>query len=215
MSKSSLFDLDGVLTRGDTMASLVSRQLVQHPARLLPALPIFLVSLIAHPDSTLKKKANRKLVALALKGMTDTEYALLAETTGRRLAHRAGFPNLRMISICHHAAKRNRTIVVTASEHRLARSFLDAVGLHKVELIASDVGTCRGDLALTLHNVGATKLAHLRTKGLDLASATLYTDSAADSPLAGAAGQTFIVNPRPRSRKALQKAAAKASIIRC
>lgn len=37
MTEITLFDLDGVLTRGDTMASLVSRRLAQRPSRLLKA----------------------------------------------------------------------------------------------------------------------------------------------------------------------------------
>ena len=59
-------------------------------------------------------------------------------------------------------------LVVTASERRLARMFLDQIGLG-VELVASDlIFDPRPDLAV--HNVGANKVAALRELGGDLAS---------------------------------------------
>lgn len=64
----TLFDLDGVLTRGDTMARLVTRRLCGHPARAVWAVPLFILSMAAPPDSSWRARLNRRLVALALKG---------------------------------------------------------------------------------------------------------------------------------------------------
>lgn len=215
MSEITLFDLDGVLTRGDTMASLVSRRLAQRPARLLKAIPFFLLALAAHPESDLKSAVNRRLVALALDGLSDPEYARLAAETGRNLAAIPGFLNERMITLCQDAAARGRAIVVTASERRLARAFLDSVRLHDVELIASELGIHEHALTLATHNVGAAKPARLINAGISLAHSTFYTDSATDIPLATAAAKTYLVNPGRRSRKRLQAAVSGTETIHC
>lgn len=215
MAEVALFDLDGVLTRGDTMASLVGRRLLQRPFRLLKAVPLFLLSLIAPPDWDLKSTVNRKLVALALKGLTDDDYAQLAATTGQFLASKPSFVNKHMVTLCHDSAVRGRAIVVTASERRLARAYLDGVGLNAVELIASDLGGRGQDLFLARHNVAAAKLAKLTEAGVNLAASTFYTDSATDIPVAAAAGKTFIVNAGLRSHRRLQAAVAGTETIRC
>jgi phosphoserine phosphatase len=215
MTEITLFDQDGVLTRGDTMASLVGRRLAQRPSRLLKAVPLFLLTIAAHPESDLKSSMNRRLVALALKGLTDEEYAHLAAETGRNLAAKPGFANDQMIRLCHDAAAQGRAIVVTASERRLARAFLDSVGLHGVELIASNLGVRDQALTMATHNVGAAKVARLSDAGIDVADATFYTDSATDIPLAAAAAKTYLVNPGTRSRKRLQAAVSGTETIRC
>lgn len=202
----TLFDLDGVLTTGDTMASLVIRRLSRRPLRLLKAVPLFLLTLAAHPESSLKSSLNRRLVALALKGLSDAHYGLLATETGRNLAAKPGFINNHMLTLCQDAAAHGRTIVVTASERRLARAFLDSAGLHGIELIASELGDHEQTLTLATHNVGAAKLARLTKAGINVARATFYTDSATDIPLAAAAAKTYIVNPGTRSRRRLQAA---------
>lgn len=185
------------------MASLVTRRLTLHPIRLLKAIPLFLLTLAVNPESNLKSSLNRKLVTLALKGLTDEEYGLLAVETGRNLAAKPGFTNNHMLTLCQNSAARSRTIVVTASERRLARAFLDQAGFHGIELIASELGHHEQTLTLATHNVGAAKLARLTKAGIDVARATFYTDSAADISLAVAAAKTYVVNPGPRSRRRL------------
>lgn len=100
MADITLFDLDGVLTRGNTMASLVSRRLARHPVRLLRAAPLFLLSLAAHPQSRLRANVNRRLVALALKGLTEDDYTELAIRTGRQLAAKRRFAVGQTITLC-------------------------------------------------------------------------------------------------------------------
>lgn len=211
----TLFDLDGVLTEGDTMVSLVSRRLARHPVRLLRAAPLFLLSLAAHPQSQHRAKANRRLVALALKGLTDDDYPCLAARTGRRLAIRPGFARGQMIALCQRAASRGRTIVVTASERRLARAFLDSIGLPGIELLASELALHDHALTLATHNVGHAKVTRLIAAGIDVAAATFYTDSASDVPRAIAVAKTILVNPNRRSRKRMKAAVPGAASIRC
>lgn len=139
----------------------------------------------------------------------------MAAETGRNLATKPGFINDQMIRLCHDAAAQGKAIVVTASERRLARAFLDSVGLHGVELIASNLSLHEQALTMTTHNVGAAKLARLEATGINVPGSTFYTDSATDIPLAAAAAKTYLVNPRPRSRKRLQAAVSGTETIRC
>ncbi|MDQ0212519.1 HAD family hydrolase [Arthrobacter bambusae] len=214
MAEITLFDLDGVLTRGDTMASLVSRRLARHPVRLFSAAPLFLLSLAAHPQSRLRATTNRRLVALALNGLTDGEYTELAIRTGRQLAARRGFAVGQTITLCRHAASRHRTIIVTASERRLARAFLDSVGLPDIELLASEIAFHDRAVTWATHNVGPAKLRGLKSVGVPFSCATFYTDSASDLSLAAAARTTFLVNPDARSRRKMIAVIPNLQVIR-
>ena len=215
MTTITLFDLDGVLTRGDTMASLVSRRLLPRPWRLIKAIPLFLITLIAGPQSNLRSAANRRLVTLALKGLSDDDYAQLAASSGERLAAKRTFTNRVMIQRCKDATRQGQTIVVTASERRLARAFLDSAGLETAELVASELGQRGKALTMASHNVGAAKLEALSAAGIDVSGASVYTDSATDIPLAAAAARTYLVNPGTRARKRMQAAVAAVEIIHC
>jgi phosphoserine phosphatase len=214
MAEITLFDLDGVLTRGDTMASLVSRRLARHPVRLLLAAPLFLLSLAAHPQGRLRANTNRRLVALGLKGLTEDDYAQLAARTGRQLAARPGFAIGQTITLCRHAASRHRTIIVTASERKLARAFLDSVGLPGIELLASEIEFHNRAATLATHNVGHAKLCRLKSAGVPYDCATFYTDSASDISLATAARTTILVNPDARSRRKMTAVLQHIQIIR-
>jgi phosphoserine phosphatase len=209
-----LFDLDGVLTRSDTMARLVTRRLRQHPARFLVAVPLFVFAMTTAPDGALRARLNRRLVALALKGLNEPEYAALASNLALELASTPRFLSARAILECKTAAALTRTIIVTASERTLARTFLDALGLTNVELQASELRIRNRATAFVQHNVGPEKLARLRREGVNPALAVLYTDSATDLPLATAVAQTILVNPGHRSLRKFRTALPGAKVKR-
>lgn len=204
MNTVTLFDLDGVLTRGDTMARLVTRRLRQKPVRYLIAAPLFVVAMATAPDSAWRARLNRGLVAVALKGLDGTGYAALATDLAAELAATSRFVSAQSVLACQSAAGRTRTIVVTASERLLARTFLDAIGLSNVELQASELHIRERSAVFTDHNVGPRKLARLLAEGVNPALALLYTDSATDLPLATAAAQTILINPGRRSLRRFQ-----------
>ncbi|UGQ11356.1 haloacid dehalogenase-like hydrolase [Yinghuangia sp. ASG 101] len=194
----AIFDLDGVLTRADTMATLVGGRLKARPHRLVAALPLVLAAVSAPPDSALKPAVNRRLVALALRGMSRSEYEELAGRVGRTLAERTTVVR-QAVAVCAAAVRRGPTVVATASEETLARAFLDGVGLGGIPLIASRLEyTARGP-RLAAHNVGEAKLHAVRRAGFAPEDAIFYTDSASDTPLARAARKTVAVNADRRS----------------
>jgi phosphoserine phosphatase len=202
----SIFDLDGVLTSEDTMSSLVRARLAARPLRFAAAIPPFLLASAAQPDGALKPAMNRAIVALALHGMTRSQYEELAAVTGRVMAARTAVRQA--VARCRCALGRGPTVVATASEESLARAFLDGVGLHGIPLAASRLDFTPRGPRLIAHNVGEAKVDAVRALGFAPEDALLYTDSASDIPLARIARRTVTVNAARRSIAKLTDASA-------
>ncbi|MDF2048178.1 haloacid dehalogenase-like hydrolase [Microbacterium sp. Kw_RZR3] len=197
-----LFDLDGVLLRGDTMASLVVRRLVRHPRRMMRAAPTLARLLGAGPETERARSAHRRLVQLALDGLERHEYEELAVHTARRLA---ADPR-RRVAACVRAAcmalhRGERVLVVTATERVLARAYLDAIGLRSAELSASELGGPPRRLGWERHNVGEAKVESVRELGVAVEQARFFTDSVSDLPLALRVRAVVLVNPSRRSAR--------------
>jgi len=190
-----LFDLDGVLSHRDTMSHVVIRRFAQHPLRIPFGLPMLAASLLHDPTNDNRAKLNRRLVALALRGLQHTDYNAIADSAGDRLALAPHWPVLAAIARAgHHLELGDRVIATTASERRLARRYLDAVGLGAVELLASELKATFTGLAFVTHNYGVQKVVALDRARIDLADAILYTDSSSDLPLALRCRETVLVN---------------------
>lgn len=197
------------------MAALVGRQLVRRPLRLLVALPLFLLAVATPSTGELRPRLNRRLVALALEGITAAEYQALAEEVGCRLARRPNFPRPNPIAEAQQwTAFGCRVVIVTASEERLARTYLDGVGLTSVDLIASEVSFVDGRARFVRHNVGWAKVERVRDANVDLRGATLYTDSASDLPLALQVSHTLLVSPSMVTRRTVARRVPTAKSVR-
>ena len=187
------------------MAALVLRVLRAHPWRFVPAVPLVVLALLCSPAGEIRPRANRALVRLALRGMSRPVYDRLARSVGADLAaarHSHAEPVWQRLA---HERSRGRVVVVTASEHALARAYLDGIGLQGIELIASHLGELPGGLGLVHHNVGAQKVRGLRDRGVGVDEAVLYTDSASDLPLARATSETVLIGGGVRDRRLLRR----------
>ena len=153
----TLFDLDGVLSRQDTMATLVTQRLRRHPVRLVAAVPLVLLARMAPPHGRLKPAINRKLVALALYGVTELEYRGLADSTAQRLAARPTNVPAQALSEFEAARGLGRVIVTTGTERHLAAAYLHAIGIGSVELQASALTFSGNGVRLIQHNVGSPR----------------------------------------------------------
>lgn len=197
-----LFDLDGVLIRTDTMAAMISRRLRRRPLRLLAVLPLFLAALLTPPENHARARMNRRLVSVALRGLNRETYDQLARKVATDLASGPAVVQ-QAVKECRYASDAGGTAVVTASEEVIARTYLDAIGLADVPLIASRLEFTGRNPRLKPHNVGAAKLSAIRAAGFSLDQATFYTDSASDLPTARQARLTVIVNAGRRSTTVL------------
>ena len=198
-----MFDLDGVLTRRDTMAELVADRLRKAPFRFAAAVPLALLGRLLPAQGRLAPAVNRLLVRLALRGLDREAYEVLARRTAIDLAGLPGNVPAQAIAQVRSAATGGRTVVVTGSERLVARSYLDAVGLPGVELIASSLRFDGSRVRLGYHVVGAAKVRELRRIGVDVARAMLYTDSSSDLPLARVVGSIVLVNPGRRAARVM------------
>ncbi|WP_109211296.1 MULTISPECIES: haloacid dehalogenase-like hydrolase [Microbacterium] len=202
----ALFDMDGVLTRHDSMAALIIRRLRAAPWRFAAAVPLVLTALAASPWGEVRPRVNRALVRLALRNVSPLQYVRLAGETAEALAADPDIGRHTIVAVLRQSHARTRAIVVTASEKTLARSYLDALGLNDVEVLASTLTVERRGLLMGSHNVGARKVQSLRAAGVALDQAVLYTDSASDLPLARAVRHTVLVNAGTRSTRAFRRA---------
>jgi phosphatidylglycerophosphatase C len=201
----TLFDLDGVLTRRDTMATLVRHRLRGQPPRVALVLPLALLARLLRPAGNGRPAVNRAIVRLALRGLTRADYDNLARATARELAAEPDNAPSTALQQLRVAAAAGQVVVVTASEALLARTYLDEIGVPQVDLLASQLQGREGRPRLVPHNVGVAKVDALYRAGIDLADAHLYTDSASDLPLARRTATTTLVNPTRRLRRSFSR----------
>jgi phosphatidylglycerophosphatase C len=197
-----LFDLDGVLIKGDSFALFMRREAavgwrrVAGFAALLPAAVLAVV-----PSQ--RSRAIRLIVRSALLGVPAEELTRRTARFGAAVAREPGRV-LRdgVAAVRGHLAAGDRVVVVTASEETLARSFLDALDLSTVELVASRL--CGSTV---VHNRGVEKVRQLAARGITAPWQVAYSDSLTDLPMLRGAVHTVLVNMRPgelgRARAAL------------
>jgi phosphatidylglycerophosphatase C len=206
-----VFDLDGVLARGDTMASLIQQRLLSHPLRAalgaLPAAAWF----VLHRFPAARIRLSRALGRIALSGMTAAQYRQLAVSVGARLGDDPGRRIADgVIAITRHLRDGDEVVVTTGTEHTVARAFLDQIGLRDVTLIATTIGFDRPGVRYENHNLGQQKAHNLGQRSIDL----FYTDSDLDLPVALLSKRTILVNPDSRQTRLFTRHLANLTIVR-
>lgn len=190
-----LFDLDGVLTRRDTFATLVSRRLRASPWRLAAALPAVPLLALTGRWPERRGPVARYLVRVALLGISPIEARRIGSELGAEFARTPEWINSTVVDLARqHVASGDRVVVVTATEEQLARTLLDGLHLTQVELLASGVATAPGGSGLRPHNYGRQKLRALVDLGIARPWALLYTDSLADGPVADQTERVVLVD---------------------
>lgn len=192
-----VYDLDGVITRKDTFTALVLGQLWRSPRRLLRALPVAVTIL-----SGKKAEASRRIAEIALAGMTDADYAGLAEQLGRKFA---ADPKWMRPDTAKRIRRQYdsgaRLVIATATERRLAEALLAAANIPYDLLSASHLEAKPSGLAVRDHRIGVRKADALIELGIPVASAEFVTDSITDLPTAEAAGYVVLIGASARTRR--------------
>jgi phosphatidylglycerophosphatase C len=202
-----LFDLDGVLLRGDAFTVLIRHALGRRPWRLFPAAVLLTTSLALPRSGPGRFGVNRALVRLALRGIDGTRYEELAVRIGTELAQSAFRNDTLIEEASRYRDAGSRVILVTATERRLARSYLDAVGLGDIELVASELTfPYNRPASLATYNIGPQKVCSLLGLDVDLASCLFYTDSATDIPLMKRVAECVLVAPSRATERAVRLA---------
>lgn len=200
----TVFDLDGVLSRADTMATLVFARLRTRPWLVVPVAALAVVAALASAEADLRPRCNRAIVHLVLRGMSEEQYMLLAERTARRLAQRRGNTGVEVLRAARAANDSGTCLVTTATERHLAQRFLDEIGVHGAEVHASEFMFLPEGPRFRSHNVGRRKAFGFRAARPTGHIGRFYTDSASDLPLAELARDVVLVEPSRRSLTAFE-----------
>lgn len=202
----TVFDLDGVLSRSDTMATLVFARLRRRPWLVGSVALLALAAALSGPSGRLRPRCNRAIVHIALAGVSEEEYLQLADAVARRLAAREGNAPEEILEALRHAAAEGVVVVSTATERWLAQRYLAEIGITGVQVHASQLRFLADGARFAAHNVGDAKVAALGAAFPEEKIATVHTDSASDLPLARQSAVTVVVRPSHRTRRAFARA---------
>lgn len=200
----ALFDFDGVLVHGDAFALFVRERYARSlPRKALAALcaPWLLLVL---PFS--RRRVLRALVHLALLGVGEARYRVLAQAFAASLVRRPRqFCRDGLQALRRHQAAGDRVIVVTGCEDALVRGILAELGLGEVEVLASRLRPTWLGMRQQWHNVGRRKVESLARHGVAAWGLT-YGDSLYDVAMLKQAAEPVLVNATPKLCKRVEKA---------
>lgn len=193
-----VLDLDGVLSKRDTFATLLVAAARSAPLTGIRSSPELVRWLRAGNDLPRHAAASRDIARSLLHGMTEPTYDALAARVGARLGARAARAS--MVEVAAQCRREGAHIVVaTGSEHRVASAFLGAAGVEHDLLLASTLRWTPTGPVFDRHIRGPGKLEALRAAGVDIERRRFWTDSFDDVTTAAAAGSVVLVAPSRRS----------------
>lgn len=201
-----IYDLDGVIIRNDSFASLLAARLRSSPRRLLRAGPSISAWAFSR-DAESRARVARRLTAVALSGMRDGQYGAMAETMGARIGASRRWVRADVVARIRRQHAEGKTIVIaTATEARLASALLVRARVPFDHLSASELAQTATGMVFTDHRVGSRKAEALVSSGIDLATAEFATDSGTDLPTARRAGHVVLVGAGGRTRAEYERA---------
>lgn len=188
-----VFDFDGVLVAGDSMASFLRRQIEARWWKRVLALAVFpfaMPLLMSRRSLPLGARVFRRIAFL---GMTGREARERLDAFGRELATDPGKARPRAVAaLREHLAAGDRVVVATGSEERLVHAVLATLGVTGVDVVASRI-ELDPVVRVRRHCYGAAKCVALAAEGHERWHIA-YSDSLADLPLLRAADRAVLVN---------------------
>lgn len=195
-----VYDLDGVVTKRDTFAALLTTRLRASPLRLLRAAP-WLVVWAMRRDPERRAAAARRIAVIGLATMREADYAELASRLGDRIGADSACLRLDVVERMREQKRDGACVVVaTATEVRLAEALLRRAGVPFDLLSASILAETPEGMHLVDHRVGQRKAEALCEAGVRLSEAEFITDSATDLPTARLSGHVTLVGAGGRTR---------------
>jgi phosphatidylglycerophosphatase C len=198
----ALFDLDGTITRRDTLMPYLLGFCVRAPVRLLRLL-IGLPGALLHYALSGRDRGQLKetLITTALAGSTRAQIARWNERFVPRLL-RAGMHSQGLRQVAAHRARGDYLVLMSASPDLYVPAIARALGFNETICTAVrwDGMILNGEL-LTPNRRGEEKLQcvlALRTRHSDV-PITAYANSASDLPHLGACEHPYLVNGDPHA----------------
>lgn len=203
------FDLDGVLSRFDTMAALVITRVRRRPLRAIPIGVLLAIGFLVPETHPLRARSLRAVVHIALAGLGESEYEVLVGRVAGKLAAKRGNIAPSILAALREAHGADAAFVTTASEERLAAAYLHQIGVSGAPLRASRLRFTARGARFVEHNTGAAKTGGWGVGDID----TLYTDSASDLPLAYFSRRAIVVAPSSRTIRAFTRSGVEFRVV--
>jgi phosphatidylglycerophosphatase C len=204
VSRTVLFDFDGVLIHGDAFYLFMRHQYQRSLLRKLAA--VLALPWVALMSPFSRKLALRSLVHVGLLGLNEHRYKAVAEAFGASLVRKPKqFCRDGLNALRRHQADGDRVIVVTGCEHVLVSHILSQLGLADVQVLASQLRPGLLGMRVKVHNVGRRKPVQLAAAGVGEWHVA-YSDSVVDAPMLKPAAEAVLVNGTPKLCKKLEKA---------
>ena len=205
----AVFDLDGTLLRGDSLARFLTRLLLRRPVRAAASIgsaPVLGTMLLL---PVVRRRAIAGLLWLATVGLPGGAFDALVEEFAAGHATEANRITVALDRLQAHLDAGDRVVIATGCAVPMAQALCRALGLGPVEIVGArlDQGPglprprrgCRMWSALPLatgrYSFGAEKVRRLSEHGISLPVAYAYTNSVSDLPLLLAAKRQFLVDP--------------------
>lgn len=203
MTPTVVFDLDKVLLGGDASALFLLGRLRQSPVRLLPLLLAAPVLVPAAILPGLRPLAARAMTRLAVAGHDRTDVEAAASAYREALVRRPRAAVVDAIAAVRaHLADGDEVVVATGCEETLARGYLRAVGLDRIDVVGSTGSFLPPRVERAM---GEWKVRLLTARGYPPPWAAVYSDSASDLPLFSGTPRPVLVNAARRAARSVER----------
>jgi phosphatidylglycerophosphatase C len=191
-----VFDFDGVLVAGDSMASLLRRMILARWWKRALALAVFPFAMPLLASRRWLPLGARVFRHIAFLGCRGGELRESFEVFGRNLATDPRKARPRAVAALRaHLAAGDRVVVATGTEERIVRAVLDTRDVRGVEVVASQI-ELEPVVRVRRHCYGPAKCAALAAAGHERWDVA-YSDSLADLPLLRGAERAVLVDATP------------------
>lgn len=200
-----VFDLDGVLLRGDSTVELLRRRLRSSPWLLPPVAATGALFALSDRRSPWRSRWSRAVVASALLGrrLESVEAELRALATD--LHARPGLaPTRSVAALRSHVADGDRVLVSSAGLEPFVHAWVGLLGAGPAVTVAgSRLAQRRSGVVLADHHYGPRKVERAAELGFTAPYDVVYSDSDSDLPLLERATNPVLVDPSERTLEGL------------
>jgi phosphatidylglycerophosphatase C len=212
-----LFDFDGTLVRGDSIAFYLRNHLFGHRAwrraLALLALPLIGPSFLWWRSAWI---GAGFYVWLGTVGRSEETLRASRDAwlDGGRSARAKLMIEPALAAMREHLARGERVIVVTGAETGLSRALWAALDGPEVEFVGSSMRRGFGGRVPIDHVIGPRKLAALARLGLHPPFIAMYSDSALDLPLLRVSRRAVMVEPKARHLARVRRELPEVEVMR-
>ncbi|HEY2552025.1 MAG TPA: haloacid dehalogenase-like hydrolase [Streptosporangiaceae bacterium] len=223
----AVFDLDGTLLRGDSLASFITSLLFRDRIRAAVAVLAAPLLGLMFFVPVARRRAISALLWLATTGLPAGSLDGLLREFADRHAADGNQIAVALDRLHAHLSDGDHVVIATACAEDLASELCRALGLDQVQVVGARLSRGRSWLPAAgcrmwdalptstgASSFGAEKVRRLREAGISTPVSCAYTDSTADLPLLLAASRRYLVDPSPAQLRRLRAGGISCEVLR-